>query len=94
MRRVVSFAPSAVLIIAIAFACRVARSAPPPGEKLRLENVLGPAKPTALLGEVPDGHAAEDQLPTVRAGLVPTTAKMGDVVTLAVTVGSPGDSYT
>jgi suppressor for copper-sensitivity B len=94
MRRVVSFAPSAVLIIAIAFACRVARSAPPPGEKLRLENVLGPAKPTALLGETPDGHAAEDQLPTVRAGLVPTTAKMGDVVTLAVTVGVPGDSYT
>ncbi len=43
---------------------------------------------------VPGSHAAEDQQPIVRAGLVPSTAKAGDVVTLAVTVMVPGDSYT
>jgi suppressor for copper-sensitivity B len=99
MRRSVSFVP-AVLIVAVALVCRVAQSAgpppagPPPGGKIRLDSILGPPKATSVTGNVPESPSADDQLPTVRVALVPTAAKTGDVVTLAVTVTVPGDSYT
>jgi suppressor for copper-sensitivity B len=100
MRRTVSFA---VLIIAVALVCRVARSSgppsgplsgPAPAGKIRLDNILGPPKGTSVTGIAPESSPAEDQVPTVRVGLVPTSAKTGDVVTLSVTVTVPGDSYT
>jgi thiol:disulfide interchange protein len=47
-----------------------------------------------VTGLAPESNSAEEQEPTVRVGLVPTAAKTGDVVTLAVTVTVPGDSYT
>jgi suppressor for copper-sensitivity B len=97
MRRSVTFAPG-LLVIAVALFCRVARSADPPvggtGGKIRLDNILGPPKGGTILGDAPDSRAAEDQQPTVRVGLIPKTAKAGDVVTLSVTVAVPGDSYT
>jgi len=55
---------------------------------------LGPPKGGSILGDAPESRAAEDQQPTVRVGLIPKTAKAGDVVTLSVTVAVPGDSYT
>jgi suppressor for copper-sensitivity B len=93
MRRSVSLA-SGVLIVAVALVCRVAQSAGPPPTKFRLDNILGPPKGTSLTGIAPESTSADDQQPTVRVGLVPTAAKTGDVVTLAVTVSVPGDSYT
>jgi suppressor for copper-sensitivity B len=94
MRRTVSFAPM-VLIVAVAMVCRVAQAAdPPPSGKLQLNNFLDSAKGSSLLGSLPGSHAADDQQPTVRVGLIPTTAKTGDVVTLSVSVAVPGDAYT
>jgi suppressor for copper-sensitivity B len=98
MRRSVTFAPG-LLIIAVALFCRVARSADPPsaggtGGKIRLDNILGPPKGASILGDLPESRGAEEQQPTVRVGLIPKTAKAGDVVTLSVTVAVPGDSYT
>jgi len=97
MRRSVTFAPG-LLIVAVALFCRVARSADPPsagtGGKVRLDNILGPPKGATILGDAPESRAAEEQQPTVRVGLIPKTAKAGDVVTLSVTVAVPGDSYT
>jgi thiol:disulfide interchange protein len=97
MRRSVTFAPG-LLIIAVALFCRVARSADQPsagtGGKIRLDNILGPPKGATILGDAPESHGAEEQQPTIRVGLIPKTAKAGDVVTLSVTVAVPGDSYT
>ncbi|HXY37158.1 MAG TPA: thioredoxin family protein [Planctomycetaceae bacterium] len=94
MRRSVSFAPT-VLVVAVALLTQVARGAdPPPGGKIRLDNLLGPPKGTSLLGIDSESRAAEDQQPTVRVGLVPTNAKTGEVVTLSVTVTVPPDYYT
>ncbi len=94
MRRAVTVAP-AVLIVAIALACRVAQSAGPPPTKIRLDSILGPPpKASSLTGVAPESDAAEKQQPLVRVALVPTAAKTGDIVTLAVTVTVPGDSYT
>jgi suppressor for copper-sensitivity B len=94
MRRLNSFAPG-LLIIAVALVCRVAQSADPPsGGKLRLDNLLDQAKTSSPFADPASSRTAENQQPTVRVGLIPKTAKTGDVVTLSVTVAVPGDSYT
>jgi thiol:disulfide interchange protein len=94
MRRSLRFAPG-ILIIAVALVCRVAQSADPPtGGKIRLDNILGPPKGISVLGDTAESHAQEDQKPTVRVGLVPKTAKTGDIITMSVSVTVPADSYT
>jgi suppressor for copper-sensitivity B len=94
MRRSVYIAP-AVLMLAAALVRHAVRGAdPPPKTTIRLDNLLGPPKGTPLLGGDAESRPAENQQPTVRVGLIPTTAKTGDVVTLSVSVTVPGDSYT
>jgi suppressor for copper-sensitivity B len=98
MRKSVSFARIplilAMSLAAIAVARQVGRPADPPtGQKLRLNDFLGASK-TSLLGGMSDAQSADDEKPTVRVGLIPKTAKAGDVLTLSVTVAVPGDSYT
>jgi suppressor for copper-sensitivity B len=95
MSRLRSSARAALIVAALFIAIRAAAAAdPPPHGKITLDKILGPSKASALLGELPGSQGADDQKPTVRVGLVPTSAKPGDVVTLSVTVSVPGDSYT
>lgn len=78
----------AAIVVSLA-ACVGFADAPRSGKAVRLDDVLG--KVHALPGLT---NEADDQKPLVRVALTPTSAKIGGVVTLSVTVALPGDAYT
>ena len=62
---------------------------PRPGGKLQLDDLLGKTRTLPGLTD-----RAEDEKPIVHLALTPSTAKVGDTVTLSVTVSLPPEAYT
>jgi suppressor for copper-sensitivity B len=76
-------------LIVTVWACVGRAAGPQTGRKLQLDDLLG--KTRALPGLKDE---AADEKPIVHVALTPSTAKVGNVVTLSVTVSLPADMYT